>query len=878
MKANQIKITDVSVMSGKNIHSLKPVVKMTVDIGEYGDIPTKDIPRFNERLLALFPGLCKNYCSLGYEGGFLERLREGTYLAHVLEHTILEMQHMLGYDVRYGKTRTVTAPSLYYLAFEYQNEVCAQECAKTAVHIFNTLLSDGDIEIGGLLDYLRRVSLDWELGPSTEAIVEAAKRRGIPVTRIGGESLVRLGYGRNSRLVESTLTDATACVCADISCNKELSKYLLREQRIPVPEGRAVYSEISALMAAGQLGLPVVIKPLDSNQGKGVSLNLSHCQEIRDAYNCAARYSSGVIVEQFVKGDDYRVLVVGDAVKAVSKRIPAFVTGDGVHTIRQLVELKNADPLRGDKHEKPLTKIRLDDTALRILDKAGLTPESVLEGGQTVYLRENGNISTGGTAMDCTELIHPENAELAVRAASAIGIDIAGIDIVTEDISKPILETGGVVVEVNAAPGIRMHLFPSEGRPRAVGDDIVRFLFPTAASADFPIVSVTGTNGKTTVARLIQHTLLLTGKTVGLTSTAGTFIGRKCISRGDNAGPASARALLANKSIDAAVLETARGGIIRGGLGYDLADVGVITNITGDHLGLDGIETLSDLVFVKSLVAEAVKENGHVVLNAYDPSTPAILERTRARPILFGRDLKQFRTHRLDSVSVYLDKGWLRIRDGARVMNVMHVSEIPITLGGVLDCNIENALTAAGALYGLKVPPETIKAGFASFTDNDGRFELYELDGKWVMLDYGHNPAGYETVIRACAKLRHKKLIGVIGMPGDRRAADVKDVGQLCAGAFDRLYVKEDEEKRSMESGEMTRLLRDAALKAGFPREELICVEKEREAMLRAVGEADEGDLIVVFYEKAAPLRSCLVELGAKKFVPTADRTAAARM
>ncbi len=873
MNTSQIKISDLSIFSGRNIYSHKPVIRMTADIGEYGEIPTKDIPGFNERLLALFPGLKKNCCGLGYEGGFVDRLREGTYLGHVLEHVILEMQYMLGYDVSFGKTRTILAPSLYYLVVEFKNEACGLECAKVSVFILNQLLQGKDVKIDEFMAYLRKISLETELGPSTGAIVREARLRGIPVTRIGNESLVRLGYGKNSRLVESTLTDATACICADISSNKQMSKHLLSEQRIPVPPGRVVYSEISALMAAGQIGMPVVIKPLDSNQGKGVHLNLTTAQDIKEAFACASKYSGGVLVERYVAGHDYRVLVVGNEVKAVSMRVPAHVTGDGKHTIRQLVDMVNEDPRRGEKHELPLTKLRLDEVALSLLKKAGLTPDTVIEEGRVVRLRENGNISTGGTAIDCTDLIHPENAALAVRAAGAIGIDIAGIDFVTEDISKSILDTGGVIVEVNTAPGIRMHLYPSEGKPRNVARDIVNFLFPTAESFRFPIVSVTGTNGKTTVARLVQHGLMKTGHTVGLTSTDGTYVGDRLISKGDNSGPRSARALLANKTITAAVLETARGGIIREGLGYDCADVGVITNIAEDHLGQDGITTLEELAFVKALVAEAVKEGGAAVLNALDGSTPAILKRIKSRLVLFCNAPEvpaEYDRH--PSVHVVNDNGWVRIRDGDKVSTIAHVREIPITMGGLIACNIDNALAAAGALYGLGVPVDRIRAGLVGFEASEGRFELYDYKKAAVMLDYGHNEAGVGEALKVCRGLGYKRLTGIIGMPGDRTDEAIRRVAERCAGVFDAMIIKEDADKRGRADGEIARLMRDAAIGAGFPPEDIFIIPEETQALKTAVLQASDGELVCMFYEKLAPLRHVLDELGAvRRPAVTAD-------
>lgn len=745
MISEQIEICDFRIFNGRNIYSHRPVMKMVVDIGKYDEIPTNKIQGFNEKLLSMFPGLATNCCGLGYEGGFLERLREGTYMAHVLEHVILEMQYMTGYDIHFGKTRRAGGTK-YNVIYEFENEVCGLECGKAAAFIFNYLLSGEDINIGDFIEYLTRVSQEAELGPSTSAIVSEAKKRGIPITRIGNNSLVRLGYGRHSRLMEATLSDVTSCISADISSNKQLTKFILGENMIPVPYGKIVFSEISALMVANQIGLPVVIKPFDGNQGKGVHLNLCRDHEIKEAFRDASKYSNGIIVEKYVTGKDYRILVVGGKVCAAAERLPASVTGDGVHTVRELADIKNLDPDRGEQHQKKLTKIIIDNVTLNVLKKSGMTPDSVPENGHEVWLRENGNLSTGGIAYDCTEIINPENAEIAVRAAGAIGIDIAGIDIVTDDISKSILDTGGAVVEVNTAPGIRMHLYPSRGKPRNAAKDIVDWLFPDKESTVFHVVSVTGTNGKTTVVRLIEHVLSMTGKTVGMTTTSGTFIGEKCVCRGDNSGPKSARSLLANKTIDAAVLETARGGIVREGLGYDLADVGVITNITGDHLGTDGVDTIEDLAFVKSLVTEAVKDDGCAVLNAEDAMTPYVLKRTKAKVSLFYKDEKAAgQYNNINCTRVFTKDGIIKINDGGSVFDVAAVGDIPITCGGIVECNIDNCLAAVCALYALGVTVGMIAQGLCSFRHNCGRFNIYALGGIKVMLDYGHNPRGLRT-------------------------------------------------------------------------------------------------------------------------------------
>lgn len=864
MKNDKIVICDFFSYRGRNIYCTRPVIKMIVDIGKYADIPTKDIKGFNQRLLKAFPGLKTNYCGLGFEGGFLEKLNNGTYLAHVLEHVILEMQYMLGYDVRYGKTRVLEDPTKYYSVYEYKNEVCGLECGKAAVFILNRFIKDEDVNVEEFFNFLKKVSIKTELGLSTKAIVEEAEKRGIPVYRIGNESLVQLGYGKYCRLIMATLTDATSCISADISTNKQLTKAILSEHHIPVPYGRVVYSEISAAIAANQLGMPVVLKPFDGNQGKGVFLNLNSEAEIKEAFRQASKYSNGIIVEKHLTGKDYRVLVVGNKVCAVAERRPAMVIGDGTHTVSELVDMVNKDDRRGDGHEKPLTKIKLDDVAKDILEKNNMTFDSVPEKGQVVKLRANGNLSTGGTAIDCTDIIHPDNAELSVLAANAIGIDIAGIDIVTDDISKSIIETDGAIVEVNTTPGIRMHLYPSEGQLHYVQKDIVDHLFPSRESYNFPIISVTGTNGKTTTVRLLSHVLTKAGKTVGMTSTSGTFIKDRCICRGDNSGPRSARTLLSNRLIDIAVLETARGGILREGLGYDLADVGVVMNIGDDHLGNDGIKTLDDLAFVKSLVTESVKDGGYAVFNAMDSMTARLIERTKARVVLFSQKPIEDSDYK-NYIHVYADDGYIFVRENSMVKEIVRIEEIPITMGGLIQCNIENSLAATAVLYALNIPFDIIANGLKTFENNAGRFSLFSLNDFHVMLDYGHNLAGYEQVINTCKKIDCKGLIGVVGMPGDRPDEQIKSVSRLCVGVFDKIYIKEDINKRLRQRNEVSKIMYDEIINAGFDKDKIEVIENEVEALKSAISAAESHDLIVVFYENYEPLRQYLMSVGAKE-------------
>lgn len=854
-----MKITDVAIYQRRNIYSHKPVIKMIVDI-EKDTIPTKDIPGFNEMLLTAFPGLKKHVCGLGYEGGFSERLAAGTYLAHVLEHVTLELEYLLGFQVKYGKTRVIEEPSVYYLVYEYENEAAGLECGKAATFILNSFISQKNVDIQNFIDYLKKVTIDTNLGPSTAAIAAEAKKRNIPVTRIDHDSLIQLNYGKLSRIVEATLTDRTSCISADISCNKQLTKSILKDNKIPTPYGKVVYSLVSALMAANEIGMPVVIKPFDGNQGKGVHLNLNNEEEITAAFNDAIKYSKGIIVEQFINGRDYRVLVVGDQVKAVAERLPASVTGDGQHTIEELIAIVNQHETRGENHEKALTKIKLDESTLKVLNKKGLSAQTIPADGESVILRENANLSTGGIAVDCTDNIHPDNSEIAVRAANAIGVDIAGIDIVTQDISKSMYETDGVVIEVNSAPGIRMHLYPSRGAPRNVAKDIVDWLYPPEKSVNFPIVSVTGTNGKTTVTRLVAHILAQTGLQVGFTSTSGTFINEKCICRGDNSGPVSAKTLLSNKAIDAAVLETARGGIVREGLGYDLADVGIITNITEDHLGLDGVETLEDLAFVKALVVEAVKKNGYAVLNAEDAMTEYLLKRVRSKKILFYKDKNKAarflgnKFPEIDAVHVFTEDGSIKIQDGIKTFVLCPVAAIPVTCNGMIACNVENSLAAAAAAYALKVPIKTIVNGLKSFQRNSGRFNLYSIQNYSVLLDYAHNKSGYEAVISACKQFHHRRLIGIIGMPGDRSDEAMRAVGKLCARSFDKIYIKEDLDLRNRKCGEVARIFKTAIESCGYDRNQLKVFDNELSALQDAMLNAQEDDLIVMLYEKLEPL------------------------
>lgn len=853
-------IINILSYPGRNIFSHRPVIKAVVNIGCLFDTPTNMIKDFNNNLLAMFPGLKSHYCSCGHEGGLVERLDEGTYLTHVTEHLVLELQSLAGYDIRFGKSRVMEEPSTYFIVFEYRNEKFAIECLITAVAIVNSLIKGILPDIDEIMRHLRKADAETVLGPSTEAICCEAEKRKIPVTNLGNTGVLQLGYGKYSRLVEASLTDSPCCISVDMAGNKHLTKYILKNNGIPVPHGDIAYTVQSACSAAAQIGFPVVVKPFDANQGKGVTLNISNETGIASAFNEAINYSRAVIVEEYIKGRDYRLLVVGGRVAAAAERIPPSVAGDGIHTVKELVEIENENPLRGENHEKPLTRIKLDYTSLQVLFKAGIDESHIPPAGTLVYLRHNGNLSTGGTSRECTDEIHPYNADLTVRAAELLGLDLAGIDITAEDIKRPLVDGNGAIIEVNAAPGLRMHLYPAAGKPRDVAADIVNMLFPAGKPFTIPIVSVTGTNGKTTVTRLITHTLELTGKTVGMTSTGGIHIGGNCILKGDNTGPASAAVVLSDKTVEAAVLETARGGIIRKGLGYDLADVGVIVNISEDHLGLDGVNTLDDLAGVKSLVAEAVKDNGYAILNADDGMTPFFMKRIRSKLILFSvnhRNLLVADHIKSGGRAVFIRSGSIFESENGYETVVARVTEIPITLGGAASCNVENSLAAVSALYALDVSADIIRAGLRTFkpdiVTNPGRLNIFDMGDFKVMLDYGHNPAGYGAVIDCIRKMTAGRYVGIIGMPGDRTNESIRNAGLQCGRIFSHIYIKEDNDRRGRNPGEVAGILYDAVMSTGMKEESISVEYSETAALKTALLEAQPGDLIVMFYEEFTP-------------------------
>jgi len=806
----------VSALRGPNVWANFPVLEVWVDIGDFEQRPSDVLPGFNERLMAWLPSMVEHRCSIGERGGFFERLRRGTWMAHILEHTTLELQTLAGTPVGFGRARETGEVGVYRVAIAYQEEQVARECLVVARQLLLAAVNDQVFDVTGEVQRLRSLAQDICLGPSTRGIVDAARARMIPARRLNDANLVQLGYGSQQRRIMAAETDGTGAIAQEIAQDKELTRALLKSVGVPAPEGRPVTSAEDAWIAATEIGGAVVVKPQDGNQGRGVATNLTSREQVMAAYEAAVRESSSVLVERYLPGNDYRVLVVGGKVVAAARREPAHVIGDGLRTVAELIKQVNSDPRRGDDHATSLSKIRLDAVSLAVLAEQSLTPESIPATGQIVLIRRNANLSTGGTAIDVTDRVHPSVAARAVDAARVVGLDIAGVDVVACDISRPLEEQNGGIVEVNAAPGLRMHLQPSIGLPRPVGEAIVDMLFPNNGSGRIPIVAVTGVNGKTTTTRFIAHIVKGTGRHVGMTCTDGIYIDDRRIDSDDCSGPQSARNVLMNPLVDAAVLETARGGILRAGLGFDRCDVAVVTNIAeGDHLGLGGVDTLEVLAKVKRCIVDVVLPKGTAVLNAADPLVAAMAAHCKGSVLFFARDpnnpiIVQHRS--TGGRAIFVRNGVITLAEGDREEAIVALDCVPITLGGRIGFHVENALCSVAAALCLGVPKDTIQSRAASFhldlEKMPGRFNVLELDGSTVIVDYGHNPSALQAVIDTINQFPHAKRTVVYTTAGDRRDCDMIRQGELLGAAFDHVILYEDHYKRGRADGEIIGLFR----------------------------------------------------------------------
>jgi cyanophycin synthetase len=869
-----MRIEGIRTLSGPNVYTHRPALLMTLDLEELAGRESREVEGFVGRLVALLPGLREHHCSKGRAGGFIERLNEGTYFGHVVEHVAIELTGLAGVGVTHGKTRPEVEPRVYHVVVEYKAEHATRYLLETAVALVESVIRGERFALEERLAEARRIVARTELGPSTRAIVDAAARRRIPWARVGTGSIVQLGWGKHRRFIQAAMCDRTSAVAVEAAGDKDLTKLILEQAAVPVPRGVVVSTEDEALAALESLGAPVVVKPLDGRQGLGVSLNLSTPEEVREAFHIARDFSPDVLVEELLVGRNYRVLVVVGETVAASERLPCHVVGDGRRTLAELVELANQNPLRGEGHEKPLTKIVVDEIVLAHLRKHGRTLNDVPAEGETVTLRDGINLSTGGVARDVTDEVHTSVKLLCERAARAVGLDICGVDLVLEDIAQPFEPGRGGVIELNASPGLRMHHYPSEGKPRDVGGKIVEKLFP-AGDGRVPLISVTGTNGKTTVTRMIGHVLAHAGLCVGVTTTDGIWVGGRQVAKGDTTGPHSARTVLSDPTVEAAVLETARGGIMRRGLGYDWSDVGVLTNIQPDHFGQDGIEDLEDLVFVKSLVAERVREGGTLILNADDEQLAhlADIPRVRAeekRVVYFSlrADHVLVRKH-LDAggTAFYARDGWVVEAKGPEQTRVLRLSDVPLTLGGTAGFQVANVLAAVAACRAHGVAHETIAAAartFHSASDNPGRMNIFRAaSGGYVMLDYGHNPEAFAAICQTASRWRGRRVTGIVGVPGDRADALIEQAGRIAARGFERLVVKEDKDLRGRRPGEVAEMLR-RAINDETPWRECRVILDEEEALRHELRRLGPGDVAVLFYDKLEPLRRVLEEFGAE--------------
>ena len=855
-------IRDTRVLRGPNVWARVPVIHLVVDIGELEDRPTHLIPGFTERLVGLLPSLEDHVCSVGRRGGFIERMQNGTWMGHVLEHVALDLQRLAGGSVTRGKTRKTDERGIYNVVYAYQQEDVGIAAGQLATRLLNHLVYETEPGFNLIKEVEERVIRLAEhraYGPSTLEIVSQAEARGIPVMRLYPErSIVQLGQGRHQRRIWATRTSATSGTAMDIAGNKELTNQLLRDLGIPSPRGVKVSDEDAAVRQASRMGYPVVLKPLDGNHGRGVCVDLSNEQAVRSHFAIARAESrnGSVIVERMLHGKDYRVLVVNNEVVAVAERVPAHVVGDGLNSVEELIDLTNANPLRGVGHEKPLTRISVDGHLLEVLASQRLALGDVPEAGRFVQLKQTGNMSTGGMAIDCTDEVHPDNLEIALEAAMSVGLDIAGIDFITPDITRSINEVGGGIIEINAAPGFRMHTHPTEGLPRQVGRAVVDMLFKPGDPSRVPIVAVTGTNGKTTTSRMIAHIVQTGGKSVGLTTSDGIYIRGTQISAGDMAGPDSARMVLRNPRVDVAVLETARGGILRSGLGFDRCNVAVVTNIASDHLGMRGVDTVDDLARVKEVVPASVLRDGTSVLNADNPWTVRMARTARGEIIYFSMDESNdvVQDHiRGRGRAVVLRQtprgGMITLLDPIRDTNILLAREIPATFDERVQVNVANALAATAAAIGLDVPLASIRVSLRTFSSafwqTPGRFNLVSIEGRDVVVDYCHNVHALEGIADFVRRTNAPQSIGVVAIAGDRRDEDIREFGELAGRTFDHLVIREHDSLRGRRPGEVAQMLEEAATTGGLPITRTTIVLDEIEAIHRAIDMASPGDLVV---------------------------------
>jgi cyanophycin synthetase len=849
-----MKILDVKIMRGPNYCSMyrQQLIVMKLDLEESEDFPTNKIDGFAERIEALMPSLYNHRCSEGKPGGFFERVRRGTWLGHVIEHVALELQSLAGMPCGFGRTRSAGKRGIYNVVFAYQVEAAGLYAAEAAVHIAQALEADVAYDINKDIKELMRINRTEGLGPSTLSLINEAKKHNIPYRRLDNHSLVMLGHGVHQKIICATMACTTSSIGVDMASDKQQTRKILTDGFIPLPEGKVVTTERELLNVIDEIGFPLVIKPINGCHGRGVATNIQSSDKALEAFALAKQISNEVIAERFIKGMDYRFLIINYKLEAVARRTPAMVIGDDKSTIQQLIEQTNEDPRRGEGHEKVLTKIKVDSQTNSILVEKNLTLNSVLPFGEILFLKDTANLSTGGTARDVTDIMHPYNVFLVERIARLMNLDICGIDLIAQDITSPITKDNGAILEVNAAPGFRMHLSPAKGIARNVAEPVIKMLFPEGTPSRIPIVAVTGTNGKTTTTRLIAHLAKYAGHTVGYTTTDGIYIQDQSIFYGDCTGPSSAEAVLRDPIVDFAVLECARGGILRSGLGFDKCDISIITNITDDHLGLNDINTLEELAKVKSVVARSTFDNGHAILNADDDLVCAIKDELDCNIALFStqENNERVKAHcENDGWAAIIEKGYFTICKGEWRIRIAKVKEVPLTLDGRATCMIENILPAilAASIRGFE--GKTIRKALQSFVPGPqltpGRMNIFRFRNFILMVDYAHNPDGFVKLGKFMEQVDAKVKIGIIGCPGDRRDEDLMNVGYRAAQIFDELIIKHDKDPRGRTDEEITRLIMQG-IHRHAPGKEPTIISDEIESIQYAMRNAPRGAFIVI--------------------------------
>lgn len=849
-----MRILSINAMNGPNYWSVRrhKLIVMVLDLEEMEERPSNTIEGFSDRLEKMFPTMYEHRCSVGTAGGFFERVVEGTWMGHIIEHIALEIQTLAGMDVGFGRTRDYGEKGVYNVVFAYMEEKVGRYAAKAAVDICEALAEGIEYDLTDDIQRMREIREQERLGPSTGSIIREAEARGIPWIRLNKYSLCQLGYGANQKRIQATVTSETSSIGVEIACDKEDTKHLLEQAEVPVPRGEIIRRESSVREACRYVGFPLVVKPVGGNHGRGITVNVNNYEDALVAFAAAKKVSTTVIIEKFIVGDDYRLLVINNKLVAAAIRTPAHIIGDGKSSVQALIDEVNSDPRRGYGHENELTQITVNDLTQTIIVAAGYTLDTVLKEGEQLLLKDTANLSTGGTAEDVTDIVHPANIAMAERISKIIDLDICGIDIMTTDITKPLEETNGAILEVNAGPGFRMHLAPTSGLPRNVAAPVIDKLFPKGSTGRIPIVAVTGTNGKTTTTRLIAHMAKMTGKRVGYTTSDGVYIQNRLLMKGDCTGPASTEFVLKDPTVNYAVLECARGGLLRAGLAFKRCDIGIVTNVASDHLGLKGIHTIEQLAKVKGVIPETVLPDGYAILNADDENVYEMRRNIECNFALFSMNENNDHIKALQrkgGITGVYENGYVTICRGEWKMRVMKAEDIPLTFGGKAKFMIQNILAAILAAHVHDVSIEDMKMALESFvpspTLTPGRMNLFKFKHFTILLDYAHNPAGMRALKEYTDTAEASVKVGIIAGIGDRREEDNNEMGAIAAEMFDEVIIRQDKNLRGKSEKEIIKMLHDGIIEKD-PDKKVTIIPSEREAILHAVRNVVKDSLIVL--------------------------------